>query len=212
VTVPVTVTNSGLNILSIQADPRTTKTSTYQLTPTNGGLGSASPVQPVGGLFFGYQVPAGAKSLTVTSSSTVPTFLSLQTDPSLGTLATSDLKPSQDGNTISTARVSSNGTSLTPGLWDVSTSLLGPLTGSELPVDPSGIGADPYLPSIDSTVPWNPLPGRLLNVGESFTFDVTIVPAGKPGKVVQGVLNILTDDGRTVVAAMPYSYTIGAAH
>jgi hypothetical protein len=231
VTVPVTVTNSSASNLAIQQDARTARNETNQLTPTLAGTGTESPVQPIGGLFFAYGLPLGAKRLSVTSSAPVPTFLMLQSDPSLGTIATSDLKQAQDGNTIATATVTSDSTPLTPGTWDVSTSPLGPVTVPQDPGntllsgsavmpgfdrsmtvaddDATSVGADPYLHFIDADVPWDPSVGHLLLPGETFTFNMVITPTGKPGKVVHGVLNILTDDGRTAVAAMPYACTVG---
>jgi hypothetical protein len=231
VTVPVTVTNSGANPMVIQADPRTTKTQTYQLSPTLLGIVPVSSVQSIPTLFFSFGVPLGTKSITAISSAAIPTLVSLQS-PGNGIFVAGDMKQATAGSTVSTATVSESSPTVTPGVWGVTATTIGPftsvqpqqtatITGSVVTAgfdrtmtvaadDTSLIGADPYLPYVDPSVPTSPYSLAQVEPGGSLTFRMTITPTGKPGTVVHGVLNIVTDSGATGIAALPYTYTVGS--
>ena len=184
----------------------------------------------------GFTVPPGTVSVESTSVSTTPAQLELENNTGLpdvfGSLATA-----QGGSTVSVASsVAGPGDRVAPGLWAAFVQQIGPFPAAGAPAgsttvtasaltqgfDPavSSAAGDPFAASVDAApAPAHPV---LVQPGASVTLPVTVTPSGASGSQVHGVLYLVSAPNAIpatneylvavsgdVLAALPYSYTIG---
>jgi hypothetical protein len=238
-TIPVTITNTGTAPEDYFLDPRLTTTATMTLAPLTPALGSGSntsalPLGTVGPPE--YWVPSHATSVTVRQTSTAPAMTDLS--PYAGDPDVSSAAPSASSlcGRSATAAYTTAVADVTPGLWQPGPTACGPYPGPAKPASATDVvtatalafdrsmavdtgdlqqlanGAGAYTKVSAHAVEIGP--------GGSATVYVTITPAAAVGAVVSGTLYLddaatgLAPDGDTTaseVAAVPYSYTVGAA-
>jgi hypothetical protein len=239
-TIPVTITNTGTAPEDYYLDPRLSTATAMTLAPITEALtigsntltlpGKASATFPI------YWVPSQSSSITVKQTSTIGAMTDLS--PAIGDpdVASSNLKSgSLCGRSVSVS-YTAPGHDLTPGLWGSSPTECGPFTKAAK----SGKATDTATVTglaFDKTM--TPSTGDLqelalsatvltkvdkniveLAPGASTTVNVVITPTDKAGTVVKGTL-YLDDEAiglppynlasSSEVAALPYTYTIGAA-
>jgi hypothetical protein len=231
VTVTVTVKNTTLAPLPIQADARLNTLTSLQLAPLFGKTNVPLPVS-VDDLSAlpGFLVPPGTRSASATATSTSPVQVEW-TGPGGGIDLFGDLRQAQAGNLVSTATDTVRAGSVSQGVWSAYPQQIGPFSDAGAPsgtatilstvvtqaFDPAvttSVG-DPYLASVDPTADTGaPV---VVGPGETGTFTVTITPTGAKGSVTSGVLNLVTsvytpgafNTTGDVVASVPYTYTVG---
>jgi hypothetical protein len=216
VSIPVTITNTGNELLSYFLDPRLTTTGDIDLADVSGN-NSMAPL-PFNGTQPNWFLPSNTGTLTVQATGDHP--IDLNTffqggNPSL--YATSD--PSNKAVATETAP------EVTPGLWSATGSEIGPfatpppagtvsysasVTGRLFDPAITTPGGDGFHfgvvgdPGGETPVPIDP--------GQSATIDVSITPSGAPGTIVTGTLFVDTFDFTSFsgmqLMGIPYSYTI----
>ncbi len=228
VTVPVTITNNGGAPEAVFVDGRldtaTSLTLASQAPPPN-AKGYKLPIQ-AGANYPVWLVPTQTSGLQVTASATLPVefdYGTVQGDPDLfGAPGSAD--------TASGSYAPSGGTAQ-PGLWYALPSEIGPYPHRaqkgfvNASMDVMAKGFDPAVTSATGDL-WLASIGQLsgfapvtLAPGQTATVNVTITPTGAAGTVVSGALyvdNYITGgpSGQSTgneLAALPYSYTVGAA-
>jgi hypothetical protein len=228
VKVNVKVTNTGIAPMNVQLDPRTRNLQTLQLAPQGGSSTVALP----GHTAPYYIVPPGTESLTAVAASSLPALVEL-TPFTGGIDVVGDLAAAQTGSTVSVATVSEKNDTLSNGIWFTDVDELGFFgttgappgsstltTSARTPGFDSSVTSstgDPFLSAIDPTADTGT--AVTIQPGETKTIKITIVPAGKQGRTVSGLLNVVTPPAVVgnfvttgdVVVQVPYSYTVGGA-
>jgi hypothetical protein len=200
--------------------------------------GSNTAALPLGA-FVGppaYFVPSLSKSITVRQTSTVPAMTDLS--PSMADPGVASVPGLVKTGSLCHFNVSAGytapGSELTPGLWTTNPTECGPfaqaaksgkatdtVTVRSRAFDPAmTVATGDLMQAAEDATAFATVSADLVEVapGASVTVNVTIKPAGKAGTVVRGTLYL--DDiatgvppgnltGVAVVAALPYSYTIG---
>ena len=231
VTGKITVTNHGIAPMVIQTDARAGAARVLQLAPQFAGSTLQLP-QSVDDLsqLPAYLVPPGTTALSVTASTTSPAQVELNS-PTGGIDTFGDLTDAQNGDTVSTAKVTETHGTLGVGFWGVYVQQIGPFGDGGAPAATSVLTAtavtrpidtavtsstgDPFAPAFDPTAdPGTPL---VIAPGHSATITVSLTPTGRAGQVVSGVLNVVTpplgientfNTTGEVIATIPYRYTI----
>ena len=183
-----------------------------------------------------FMVPPGTVSVESTAVSTTPGQLEFENNTGLPDVFGS-LTAAQDGSTVSVARsTAADGEQVAPGFWGTLVQQIGPfpvsgavsgsttVTASALtrgfdPAVSSAVG-DPFAVGVNASA--SPVAPVLVQPGASVTVPVTITPGGAKGSQVHGVLYLVSAPGGVletnqyfltvsgdVLAALPYSYTIG---
>ena len=228
----------------VQLDPRLKTSANVQLASLSGTNTVALPlsVSDISSAPF-YLVPPATTQLTVAATSSSPAQVELA-----GPLGEPDvfgnLSAAQAGNLTSVARVTEAGGrhQVARGFWGTFVQQIGPFTDAGAPAGTTTLSATAFTQPLDPTVtsaagdPYAPgFTGQaptgtpvVVNPGASAGLKVTIVPSGKSGKVVHGVIYLVTsalnstgtidgaiagelgavDTSGDVLAAVPYTYTI----
>jgi Subtilase family/Peptidase inhibitor I9 len=231
VTVPVTITNTGVAPEDYFVDPRLSATTTLTLPPFPPTKDTVS--LPMTGFFPEWFVPTETSSVHVTQTSSLPTMFDFGITPGDPDLASSELGPAPLCSTSASASDTPPGGLVGAGLWFAAPSECGPyppggapagtatdvLTVQAKPFDPAVTSdtGDLWLSSINPGTPFSPI---VIDPGSSATVNVTITPSGPKGTAVSG--NLYVDDFDSNVpppvssqtsgdelAAIPYTYTIG---
>ena len=229
VTVPVTITNTGIAPEDYFVDPRLNGTETLTLAP----FGPENPISlPMTDGFPAWLVPTETSSVHVTQTSSLPTMFDFGIDPGDPDLANSDLGPGPLCSTSASAADTPAGGVVGAGFWFAAPSECGPypgpapagaatvtMTAEAKPFDPAVTSdtGDIWPASINPATTFSPI---VINPGQTATVNVTITPSGPKGTVVSG--NLYVDDFDSNVpppvtsqtsgdelAAIPYTYTIG---
>jgi hypothetical protein len=240
----VNYTNPGSVPEPVQVDPRLKASSSVTLASLSGTSTVTLPlsVSNISNAPF-YLVPPGTSQLTVAATSTSPAQVELA-GPLSEPDVFGDLSAAQAGHLTSVARVTEAGGrhQVARGFWGTFVQQIGPFTDAGAPaasstltatavtqpLDPAVTSAagDPYAPGFTGQAPTGtPV---VVNPGQSGGIKVTIIPAGKSGTVVHGVLYLVTsaldstgtvsgaaagglgavDTSGDVLAAIPYTYTV----
>jgi hypothetical protein len=220
VTIPVSITNNGVQAEDFFVDPRLSSTTTIALAPFSQASGLALPLVVGSPVWF---MPTEASSVSVSATASLPImfdFGSNQGDPDLastiGTTPTGSYTPSSS--------------MLTPGFWFATPSEIGPYP-SGAPAGTVSLSMSAVARAFDSamtsttgdlelasTNPATTFSPIVINAGQTATVNVTITPSGSVGTVVSG--NLFVDDFMTNVPpygqqgademfSLPYTYTIG---
>jgi hypothetical protein len=227
VTVPVTITNTGVQPEDYFLDPRLNGTTSMTLAPFDQATGLALPLTVA--LPPYWLVPTQTSSVDAAASSSLPTvfdFGSFAGDPDLPSSAFGSASLC---STAPTGTYAPAGGSVTTGFWFVEPSECGPYS-SAAPAGTVSAAMTVYTKPFDTSMTsptddlWqaatNPaatFSPVIINPGDSATVDVTITPSGPRGTVVSG--NLYVDDfisGLPVygqlsgdeLAAIPYAYRI----
>jgi hypothetical protein len=230
VTVNVTIKNTGVAPLPIQADARLSGLTALQLVPqvTDASVKLPITVDDLTDL-PAFLVPPGTKSASLTATSTTPVQVEFQS-PGAGIDLFGDLRQAQAGSLVSTATDAVRSGSVTQGYWVTYVQQIGPFSNAGAPSGTSLLTAtavtqpfdsavtstvgDPYLPAVDATADGGaPV---VIAPGATATIAVTITPTGAKGTVVSGILDLVTTPYGTrafnttgdVVASLPYTYTV----
>jgi hypothetical protein len=183
-----------------------------------------------------FTVPPGTVSAQSTAVSTTPAQLEFENNNGLPDVFGS-LTAAQGGSTVSVASTSATpGEEVAPGVWTTFVQQIGPfpvtgavagsttVTASALTraFDPavSSAAGDPFASAVDASAA--PVAPVLVQPGAEAVIPVTITPSGAKGTTVHGVLNLVSAPNGfgisngyflavsgDVLAALPYSYTIG---
>src|SRR5271165_1300993 len=232
VTVPVTVTNHGTEPEDFFIDPRLDTSTSLTLAPVSGTSTETLPAQ---GNIPEWLVPTETSSITLSSTSTVPSmfdFGSVIGDPDLGSSSTT---PGQLCSTSEQGYYAPAADDLSAGVWYAQPQECGPYSADGA-AGSSTVTAIVTTKAFDSSVTtsvagnaigdnWtDAATGSLaptawvIPPGTSATFDVTITPSAAAGTVVKGTLYV--DDllggippygqyGGDEVDAIPYEYKVG---
>jgi hypothetical protein len=231
VTGKITVTNRGAAPMIIGADPRAGAARTLQLSPQFAGSTLQLP-QSVDDLsqLPAYLVPPDTSAVSVSASTTSPAQVELSSSGG-GIDLFGDLQSARNGDTVSTATVSETRGPVGIGLWGVYVQQIGPFSDAGAPSATSVLTAtavtrpidtavttstgNPFAPAFDASADGGaPI---VIAPGHSATITVHITPTGKAGKVVSGVLNLVTPPLAVantfyttgeVLASIPYRYTV----
>jgi hypothetical protein len=230
----VTVKNAGTSPEAFFLDPRTTRMSTIQLKDQNGSDQDMTlPLAP--GLTFPlYEVPSDSGAVVAHLTGTAPVTFDtgmFTGDPDLSPLAAPGVTEDQSGDAASVA-LSTLG-EVTPGLWYLNPSELGPYTTSGAPSVTTSASFDAVTRAFDMTV--TPSTGDLWSeangithgftpvyvlAGHSATMTVKIKPTAPVGSAVTAVVYVddvymaneligLEDTGGDELAALPFRYKVG---
>ncbi len=219
--VRIRVTNTGTAPEAYFVDGRTDAQTTYNLT----SLTSPDSVAP---LTFADNIPAYLVPSQTTSITGLATTSG--TEPIEFDMGYSTGDPDIASNQGTTVGATVSGPSLTPGVWAILPSVVGPFGPTAATTEPTTTamlatteGFDPAVTSFTGDL-WQASLGGPISVtpvvvppGRSATIPVTIAPTGRAGTAVSGVL-YLDDDSliqfgaeapnANTVAAIPYSYVI----
>jgi subtilisin family serine protease len=230
----VTIKNTGVEPIAVGADPRLNKRQYLLPTPIQGKTSFPLPADPADPPI--YVVPPDTSSLTVSSSSSIPAQVEIQSSAA-GFDVFGDLRSAQAGSTTSVAQVAEAKGEITKGLWFTGIDEIGPFGPGGEPTGSATMAAailtdgfdpavatstdDPFRISVDPTADGFGTP-VVIAPGATGTIQVTIVPQGPKNSVVSGHLNVVTPPllpaGQTAlpfyttgatVSTVPYSYTIG---
>ena len=183
-----------------------------------------------------FVVPPGTASVESTAVSTTPAQIEFENNTGLPDVFGS-LASAQAGSTVSTATsTAAPGQPVAPGFWGTTVLQIGPFPVTGAPTGSTTVTAsaltqgfdpavtsstgDPFASSVNaSAAPATPV---LVAPGAQVTVPVTITPSGAKGSTVHGVLYLVSGaNGYSesnqyflavsgdVLAALPYSYTIG---
>jgi hypothetical protein len=219
VTVPVSITNTGLQAEDFFIDPRTNGTTTYSLAPFSQASGLALPLVVGSPQWF---VPTETSSLSVAATASLPIefdFGSNTGDPDVN----SNISTSPSASYTPTTGMVAN------GFWFATPSEIGPYP-SGAPAGTVSMSMSGTAQAFDTTVtsatgdlepaainPATTFSPVVVNPGQTATINVTFTPSGSSGTVVRG--NLYVDDfmtnvppygqqGADELAAIPYEYTI----
>ena len=230
--VRLVLTNTGPLTVAVQTDARTSTTSQVQLAPQFAGSSFSLPlsVEETSDIPQ-YLVPPDTSKVALTASSTVPAQVELGS-PGQGIDLFGDLQSAQDGSTVSTATVFEQAPAkVGQGFWSTYVQEIGPFGDGGAPTGETTLTAvattagfdkavttstgDPFLASVDPTAaPGTPI---VVRSGGSAVITVTIIPTGKVGRTVRGVLHLvrppvgvanLFNTTGDILANLPYSYTV----
>ncbi len=232
--VKYTNNTNAQQVLSL--DPRT---STYGSLTLNDLNGSATdiplPVGPPDYTYPVYGVPADTTALDTSLTGTAPVTYDVSPfpgDPDLSpALATPGVVESQSGDSASLDFTPAGG-EVTPGLWGMLPSEIGPYGPSGAPAETATATASAWTLGFDSTVEtetgdlWqfqntgSPYEPFTVDPGDSTEILVEITPTASPGTTVSGTMNL--DDLFTInfadgsppfasgdeLASIPYEYKV----
>ena len=229
VTAKVKVTNFGSAPVNVQVDPRTNTLQQTQLTSPFGPQNFQLPdhAAPT------FLVPPGTTQLTAAGTSSVPVLTEL-TNGAQGIDVVGNLTSGKSGSTVSVAKVTEPGSTVSTGVWFTDLNEIGavgpagPVTAAaRVDLTANTLGFDRAVtsstgdfwavvtdPTADTGTPVTIAPGA------TATITVTITPNAAVGAKVSGVLNIVTppqfgaptfNTTGDVIAQVPYAYTVGAA-
>jgi Subtilase family len=233
-TYQVTIHNSGQAPEDYFVDPRLNSTVTLALPNQNSGpdgVDAASMTLPlpgtnaVGGPPFPYYlVPTETSQISESLTGSVPVDFDSSYFP-----GDPDLEGIQSGNSAS---LTYSNAEISPGLWDLNPSEIGPYPASGAPAATASATFSAVTKAFDATVSsstgdlWSAFEGLTstlapvyIPAGGSATISVTITPSGASGSTDAGTLyvddltiagfnGIFGDPNGDEVAAIPYSYTI----
>ncbi|MCC2280136.1 peptidase [Streptomyces sp. ET3-23] len=235
VTLQVTYANNTAATQMIHADGRLTdKMVDVPLVPQGTSATVALPLHP-SSVTPGFLVPPGTDRLTAVAASSTPAQLELSGTAGSPDVF-GDLKEAQDGSAVSVAKdFGSARQPVVPGFWSTYVQQIGPFPAAGAPADTSTITADahtlafdpsltsstndPFAAAVTTSAP--ALAPVTVQPGATGSLQVTITPHGDKGSTVHGVLYLVTAPGAvttannqigttgSVLAAIPYSYTIG---
>jgi len=232
-TVEVTYRNTTGAPQWVGVDGRLDSLATLALAPTS----PATVPLPVKTAFPpSFVVPPGTASVESTAVSTTPAQIELENNTGLPDVFGS-LTSAQGGSTVSVATsTAASGQPVAPGIWAAFVQQIGPFPVTGAPAGSTTVTAsaltqgfdpavssstgDPFASSVNaSAAPATPV---LVQPGAQVTVPVTITPNGAKGSTVHGVLYLVSGaNGYSesnqyflavsgdVLAALPYSYTIG---
>ncbi len=226
VTVPVTITNNGAAPEAVFFDARLNDSVSMTLASQSPPPSKEGYPLPVTSAEPEWLVPTQTSSVQVEAHATLPVefdFGPFQGDP--------DVVGAPSGKHSAAGSYAPSGGVVQPGYWYALPSEIGPysgpapsgfakvsMTATFKPFDRSVTSAtsDLWLASIGALKSFAPV---TLNPGQSVTLDVKVKPSGAEGSVVTGTLYVdsfISDvpPGQTTaneVAALPYTYTVGAA-
>nr|BFD89105.1 hypothetical protein KitaXyl93_04650 [Kitasatospora sp. Xyl93] len=234
VTVQVDYTNNTVATQRIAADGRLDRRVDLPLVPRGASATVSLPLS-LDSAVPSFLVPPGTDRLQAVAASSTPAQIELSATAGSPDLF-GDLRKAQDGSAVSVA--TDHGTAeqpVVPGNWGTFVQQIGPFGTGGAPAGTSTVTAtahtpafdpaltsstgDPYAASVDASaaaaVPVTVAPGA------TGSLQVTLTPAGPRGSTVRGVLylvsgptgvatanNVLNTTG-SVLAAIPYSYTVG---
>ena len=232
-TVDVTYTNTTGAQQWIGVDGRLDTVAQLPLVP----FGPATVPLPLSSAFPpSFLVPPGTVAVQSTATSTTPAQLELENSTGLPDVV-GDLDSALNGATVSVANsAAAPGQQSAPGFWGTVVQQVGPfpaggavagsttVTASALTqeFDPSVTSAvgDPFAAAVNAAAA--PAAPVLVQPGAQVTIPVTITPSGAKGSQVHGVLYLVSGANGVsatnqyvvsisgdVLAALPYSYTIG---
>ncbi|RFU40519.1 peptidase [Actinomadura logoneensis] len=232
----LTYANRGVAPVPVQVNPRLQKYADVPLAPLGSSPTITLPITPTSSV-PAYLVPPGTRALSLAARSSTPAQVELQ-GPAGQPDVFGDLGSAKKGDLTSIARVSEAGGRhvLARGFWFSYVQQIGPFSGPA-PSGTSTLGAlaktqpwdtavtspagDPYRTAVTGDFTPNGTP-VVVQPGRSGKVSVTFTPSGKPGTVVDGVLYLVTSpvgafnggygaiyNGGDVLAAIPYSYTVG---
>ncbi len=226
----VTIHNSGQAPEEYFVDPRLNSTMTLALPDQNGNINAASLTLPLaasvdnGEPFPFYLVPTETSQISATLTGSAPVNFDSSYFP-----GDPDLEGTQSGNSAS---LTFSNPEISPGLWDLNPSEIGPYTAAGAPKVTASATFSAVTKAFDATVSsstgdvWqafeglsNTLTPVYIPAGGSATVTVTITPSGSSGSSDAGTLyvddltiagfnGIFDDPNGDEVAAIPYSYTI----
>ncbi|MBW8487177.1 S8 family serine peptidase [Actinomadura parmotrematis] len=232
----LTYGNNGVAPVPVQTDARLDGYTDVALAPLGTSPTFALPLTPESSVPF-YLVPPGTAALSVAARSSLPAQVELQ-GPAGSPDVFGDLASAKAGATTSVARISEAGGRhvLARGFYGTFVQEIGPFAGpgpagtttlSALartrPFDghASSPAGDPYTVAVTGDFTPNGTP-VVVAPGGSGKVTVTFTPSGAPGTVVTGTLYLVTSPvanydgtkgaiqtGGDVLAALPYSYTVG---
>jgi hypothetical protein len=226
ITVPVTITNTGVAPEAYFVDARLNSTTSISLQNISPPDTSAGYPLPVAGPTAEWIVPTQTSSVKAAAAATLPVVFDFgpnQGDPDI-------FAPAGANNTAAGHYNPTNGT-VQNGVWFALPSEIGPYTGPAAPgfvnvtltattkaFDPAVTSdtQDLWTSAFDLSVlnTFNPI---VINPGQTAVINVTITPSGPSGTVVSGNLYIndfiggVPPYGETAgdeLAALPYTYTI----
>jgi hypothetical protein len=227
-TAQVQVTNTGIAPINVQVDPRIAKVQqNLQLVSPFGPQSFQLPAHAAPT----FLVPPGTTGLTETAVSDVPAIADLL-DGTQGIDMVGDLNAAQNGSTVSVAKVKENDGTVGTGVWFTDVNEVGYVGPEGAPTANSTVNLTATTQPFDGDVTsstgdfWkvavdpNADLGNAVTIqpGQSATITVTIIPTGKVGSTVQGVLNIYTPPSFAyptfnttgdLLAQIPYTYTVG---
>jgi len=229
----IRLTNGGSAVALAQVDARLDQTTALSLVSLSGTDTVHLPLTPEEAAQAPeYLVPPATTGVVATATSTRPAQLELQ-GPSGEPDVFGDLEAAKGGSLVSTARDIQATGEVAHGLWFTVPALIGPFPGPA-PTAAAVISAAALTKAFDRTVtcttedPWlvgigaSTKPGRPIAIAAGATgrIGVTITPTATKGTVVRGVLYVVTSPFLTtlgtfpnqtgaVLAAVPYSYTVG---
>ncbi len=212
-TAKVTVTNNGNAPLNVFIDPRRSGDTFYSLVPITQASGIALPLNPTQPPPE-WMVPTETNLLLAAAQATAPiTFDWGFDDP--------DLESVINGDTASGAF---SAPEVTPGIWFMAPSLIGPFTGPASGTANAGLAAqtrmfdtsvtsstgDPQLADVDPSPP--PSAPQTVQPGQTVTIPVTFTGSAPRGSVVTG--DLFVDDYVSAlgavneIKAIPYAYRV----
>jgi Subtilase family/Peptidase inhibitor I9 len=231
VTVPVTITNTGVAAEDYFLDPRLNSTVPMTLATQFGTTSTNTLPLVVNPPFF--LVPSETSSVQVAQTSSLPAMFDTEPFPGDPDVASSASGSSPLCNTAASASYAPPGGLVTAGVWYAEPSECGPypapapagtatdtMTAQAKAFDPAVTSptGDIWQAATNPSTTFSPL---VLNPGQTATVNVTITPAGTAGTVVSGTLYVDDfvssvpppaygqPDSGDELAALPYSYTIG---
>ena len=230
-TYQVTIHNSGQAPEEYFVDPRQSSTVTLALPDQNGNINAASLTLPLAASVAGgppfpyYLVPTETSQISETLAGSAPVNFDSSYFP-----GDPDLEGIQSGNSAS---LTYSNPEISPGLWDLNPSEIGPYTSAGAPAVTASATFSAVTKAFDSSVSsstgdlWQALEGVsaaplapvYIPAGGSATVTVTITPSGSSGSTDAGTLyvddltiagfgGIFDDPNADEIAAIPYSYTI----
>ncbi|MGH2895726.1 MAG: hypothetical protein ACRDPM_21005, partial [Solirubrobacteraceae bacterium] len=226
VTVPVTITNTGVAPEAFFVDPRLDQATTTSLAPLSQSSGLSLPLTVSPAVWL---VPTETSAVSVAQTSSLPAMF--DTGPTQGDpdLASSHSGPGPLCSTTASVSYAPPGGSVTAGEWFATPSECGPYPGPA----PAGSASlamqartlafdqtvtsttgDIWLASLDPSTTFSPV---VIQPGHSAVVRVTITPSGSSGTEITG--NLFVDDftsavppfnqvGGDELAAIPYKYRI----
>jgi Subtilase family len=231
VTVPVSITNTGVAPEYYFIDPRLNATQAMTLAPLFGT--SDTNVLPLVGFGPLWLVPSETSSINVSQTSSPPTMFDVSPFPGDPDLPSAKSGPGPLCASSESVSYAPPGGSVTAGIWSATPSQCGPyatlapagsandtLTAQSKAFDTSVTAptGDFWQVATNPSAAFSPVE---INPGSTATVNVTITPSGAAGTIVSGSLYVddfLSStpppaygqpDTGDELAALPYEYTVG---